>query len=295
MVRYLDIEEQASRTLEDYYGYLEDNIDPNDDDSLWASAGEFRKLANNEDILLDMIEAGLKDALTFQSSTFNSAQVFELPSPDIPRCSARFAIWNPPSANHYYEAYWYGYNLTHNHNFSFLTQTVLGPGYKTRICSVDKNESRIFGEKVRLRSIEDLTLSPNRVLLYESDTDIHIQFPPKEMSLTLNFIVLKPDIGQYVFDINDCVVLHQISGPENMCGKLISVACSIGDELLLAMVKDLAKTHESDNVRIYACVALLRYGYISVDEVKSLLGPNRYRFVQSKRLQAILRSVEFEV
>lgn len=46
-----------------------------------------------------------------------------------------------------------------------------------------------------------------------------------------------------------------------MCGKLISVACSIGDELLLAMVKDLAKTHESDNVRAHACVVLLRYGY----------------------------------
>ena len=45
----------------------------------------------------------------------------------------------------------------------------------------------------------------------------------------------------------------------------------------------------------YACVAFLRYGYISVDEVKSLLGPNRYRFMQSKRLQAILRSVEFDV
>ena len=77
--------------------------------------------------------------------------------------------------------------------------------------------------------------------------------------------------------------------------RLISVACSIGDEVLLAMVTDLVKTHESDNVRIYACVALLRYGYISMDEVKSLLGPNRYRLVQSKRLQAILRSVEFDV
>lgn len=100
---------------------------------------------------------------------------------------------------------------------------MLGPGYKTRICSVEKGESRTFGDKVRLCSIEDLILSPNRVLLYESDTDIHIQFPPKDM-----------------------------------CGKLISVVCSIGDELLFAMVKDLAKTHESDNVRIYACVVLLR-------------------------------------
>ncbi len=133
------------------------------------------------------------------------------------------------------------------------------------------------------------------MLLYEGDTDIHVQIPPEEMSLTLNFIVLKPHVGQYVFDIDDSTVMHQIGGPENMIGKLVSVACSIGDETLVEMLKELVCKVESDNIRIYACTAMLRYGLLTSDEAKALLARKGRKLSAIERFDRLAPQVEFDV
>lgn len=271
MVKYSDFQHSETIELEEYYEFVRSNIDVRDDESLFESAFEFSKLRKNDNVFFNLVEEGLKDFASFHATSLSSAQTLELPTPSIDDCTARFAIWGTPTVEHK-EAEWYSYGLVHNHNFSFLTQTVLGPGYRTEIYEIEPNSPRIFGSQVKISNREDLIIHPGRVLLYEGDTDVHVQHPVSELSVTLNFLVSRPKFDQYVYDAGKNTVLNQIAGEGCSIAKLVSIALSINDESLDGLLLDTIRNHRSQNVRIYVCIEMIRKGKLEVDKALSLLG-----------------------
>lgn len=101
----------------------------------------------------------------------------------------------------------YAYGLPHNHNYSFLTGVVLGGGYETTICSWKNVDTRLQeGDEAVITEPKNIFVEPGGVYLYEKFTDVHIQIPPKDLTVTLNLMLTKEETlqhPQFVFDLDN--------------------------------------------------------------------------------------------
>jgi hypothetical protein len=104
----------------------------------------------------------------------------------------RINLWFPQSDsqrdNDQYRRY-LSIDELHNHDFSFFTICLLGPGYRTRFyhdpCF---SHTRNLGNRIELTDLGVLQLTEERVLFVEKDVDYHMQHWPDEFSVTLNVI-----------------------------------------------------------------------------------------------------------
>jgi hypothetical protein len=77
----------------------------------------------------------------------------------------------------------------HNHDFSFFTICLLGPGYKTHFYHDPAfTPNHNLGDIINLEDKGVLALSGERVLYVERDSDYHMQHWPDDFSVTLNVI-----------------------------------------------------------------------------------------------------------
>jgi len=95
----------------------------------------------------------------------------------------------------------YAYELPHNHDFTFLTVGHFGEGYETDLYEVDPDTiTGEAGQKVKLENYSRQKLSSGRVLAFDSYSDLHTQFPPPELSVSINLVVLETGkTGEQVF------------------------------------------------------------------------------------------------
>jgi hypothetical protein len=71
-----------------------------------------------------------------------------------------------------------------------MTVGFFGPGYETTIYEYDSSKVTGFvGESVDLRFLETTQLPPGKVMLYRPHADVHAQYPPSELSISLNLMV----------------------------------------------------------------------------------------------------------
>jgi hypothetical protein len=99
------------------------------------------------------------------------------------------------------EALLYAYDLPHNHDFTFLTVGHFGEGYETDLYEVDPatitGES---GQKVELKNHSRQQLAPGKVLAFSAYSDLHTQFPPSTLSISINLIIVEAGkSGEQVF------------------------------------------------------------------------------------------------
>lgn len=99
------------------------------------------------------------------------------------------------------EALLYAYDLPHNHDFTFLTIGHFGAGYETDLYEVDHTTiTGAAGQKVELKNYSRQQLSEGRVLAFSSYSDLHTQFPPQELSVSINLIIVESGkTGEQVF------------------------------------------------------------------------------------------------
>ena len=155
------------------------------------------------------------------------------------------------------------YDFAHDHNYTFMTVTHLGPGYVTEIYEYDYDKVEGYvGESVELRFLEKVRFGPGTVMLYRASRDVHIQYAPEELAITLNLMVSLPEVRireQYYFDVTKGVISSypnelQASGRASF----VRLAGYVGDGDTQQMLGDLAARHPCRRTRLTAIEALCR-------------------------------------
>ena len=244
-------------SVDEYVDHMR-SVDLADWDALAESAQMLRALANDRTLVVQRINQEIERS--FRSSYLPSAQTIFLGGGK--NFYVRAAIWPSSAAissGHLYQDK-FAYHIAHDHNFSFLTVNYLGPGYETEIYEYDYESVEGYpGEPVQLRFLEKVRFAQG-VMLYHASRDVHIQYPPQELSVTLNLMVSTPEIAardQYYFDTARRVILE--CAPDTDACKNVSLmrlAGYLGDGTTYELLAKLAKQHPNRRARLQAYDAL---------------------------------------
>lgn len=101
----------------------------------------------------------------------------------------------------------FAYDLPHDHNFAFLTIGYWGPGYASDHYLVDPErvDGRL-GEGAALRFAGHSRLAPGVLHHYRAHRDLHRQYPPPRLSVSLNVVEAAEAAAwrdQYIVDLDD--------------------------------------------------------------------------------------------
>jgi len=244
-------------SVEEYVEHIK-GVDLSNWDSLAESAPMLRALANDRTLVVQRLNQEIEKS--FRTSYLPSAQTIFLGGGT--NFYVRAAIWPSSAAvsgGHLYQDK-FAYHIAHDHNFSFLTVNYLGPGYETEIYEYDHKSIEGYpGEPVALKFLEKVKFTQG-VMLYRASRDVHIQYPPEELSVTLNLMVTTPEIAardQYYFDTARKVILD--CAPDTNASKnvsLMKLAGHLGDGMTRELLAKLAKTHPNPRARLHAYDAL---------------------------------------
>lgn len=252
--------EPAACELGDCLAALEENgFDPRDEESLLHAAGWLGRLGNNRDFLADLLLAQLKERhREVDAGSAYGAQVIML-SRVAPEFFLRANVW-PSASEHAFRASGgelFAYELPHDHNFDFLTLGYFGPGYWSDYWEYDfEAVAGAVNEPAGLRFIERARLEPGRILHYRAHRDVHSQFPPDALSVSLNVMHAGGAQGwldQYRFDHTG----NRIAGVIGPGASLVflRIAVGLGSPEALDLAESFARHHPSDRMRLTALEA----------------------------------------
>lgn len=227
------VPEGPALTLDEAIAALEGRgFDVRDADSLDHAVGVLAGLARNRDFLGDLALDEMRRRFAGQARDNGySAQVLMLCAPR-PDYVLRANIW-PSEAEAVMRAsgpHAFFYGLPHDHDFDFLTIGYAGPGYRSDYYEYDGTAvAGLIGEDAGLRFVETSCLAEGRMLLYRAGRDVHCQFPPERLSVSLN--ILQRDEArrwqdQYRFDCEAGRITGLLSHHPNMLvARLAMLVC----------------------------------------------------------------------
>lgn len=261
MARTIATSNDATVSIDEFVDYVHTQVDLRDLDSVAAAAPMLRGLANDRRLVVDRLNRQV--ANLFRSETVASAQVIYLGEGRdfYLRANVWPSLADLSSGRVYQDQF--SYNLAHDHNYSFMTVGYHGPGYITELYEYDND--RIvgeIGEKVELRFVERVHFRTGMIMLYEASRDAHVQFPPDDMSMTLNFMISTPEVrlrDQYFFDVERGVLLDyplELDGSRRI--SVIRMAADVGNADTEQLLVDLAATHPCRRTRLAAFEAQAR-------------------------------------
>jgi len=245
-------------SIEEYVDYIS-GVDLRNEHRVIDSAAALRALANDRSIVIARINQEIEKS--FEESYLPSAQtIFLGGGPDF---YVRAAVWPSSAAVAGGRLYQdkFAYHAAHDHNFTFLTVNYLGPGYETEIYEYDYEEVEGYiGEPVDLQFIEKVRFTHRNVMLYRAGRDVHIQYPPEELSVTLNLMISLPEIrnrDQFYFDTVRKAILDYV--PDTDAAKSVSLmkmAALLGNVETAGLLAELATKHSCRRARFQAFEAL---------------------------------------
>jgi hypothetical protein len=202
--------------------------DPSVESSVWDLRGPLAALARNTEAIL----SGVKVAL---ASRMSAKMIVEQPTYFViyrgENYSLRVTIWLPENRQvniRKVENGMFAYDYPHNHNFTLLTSTVLGPGYHTRLYRLDELVAgAVIGQRFEAEDLGHFQLVPGSVLLYEAGLDVHSQVPVDEVSVALNFIPTSAEqrgLPQYGFRAVDRSSLEVVGYPLSQAAREVGGA-----------------------------------------------------------------------
>jgi len=247
--------------IDDYLERIRRDVDLRDVDSVVESATLLRALANDRALVVKRLNQLVEKA--FSGVSLPSAQSIVLGRAES--FYVRANIWpaNSDMANGRAYQNQFAYNLAHDHNFTFMTLNYLGPGYETEIYEYDYQATKGYvGEPVALEFLEKVKFTTGSAMVYRAGRDVHIQYAPEELTVTLNLMIPDPQQAvrdQYYFD----VVKKIISGhPDDVLAtrrvSLITLAGYLGDANTEQLLSDLAAQHPCRRTRLAAYESLNR-------------------------------------
>lgn len=258
-----DISVSNTLSLEDFIDYVESEVSLETPDSVAEAAQSFAMLASDDGLLPDLFNRKIGRYLhgdagvhyTPQSVVLGRGKGFYL----------RANIWMPLRLGGEFrsqEERVFSYRNTHDHNFTFMTVGYFGSGYATDLYEYDIRKVRGFlGEQVELTPLGRETLPKGRIMVFRESVDVHTQFPPEELSISLNLMVSKPGImaDQYMFDpVSSTIVEMPSYAPAQRRASAIALAGYIANDDTLGILEDLAVRAECRRTREAAVVATAR-------------------------------------
>ena len=182
MTTTIACDDQQSISLEEYVDFCHSIDHLADREVTRDSAYMLRRLANNQQFLVQFLADKLNDIEHYSLKTDFTPPSFYLYQ--CPAFSVRAVLWLPCDVDDEdYSAK--GYGVTHNHYFDFLTCGYSGPGYRTDIYRFDSNQyAGRIGESVKLHFQEDTLLTSGKLMHYQHSDDVHVQYPPESLSLS---------------------------------------------------------------------------------------------------------------
>jgi hypothetical protein len=259
MPRLIDPGHGEAIGLDDLVEALETNpVDARDEDAFASWGPWLARLGRNPDFLADLAIAELKTRCADQhAGNGYGAQVFLLRPPNG-RFVLRANFWpagHDPLTRASGPAAFF-YDLPHDHNFPFLTWGYRGPGYWSDYYEYDVARlTGLPGEPAGLRFVERARLDPGKLMLYRMRRDVHVQFPPDAMSVSLNILgsdPAQPWLDQYRFDIASGTIAAGLT--VTAAEALVALAVHLGNGVDLA--QDFARHHPCARMRVTALDAL---------------------------------------
>ena len=189
---------------------------------------DLKKFSNTKDLFVNFLNIELKNLDDFQKINPYGIQSFLMyTNSDF---FIRANIWPPLSKD--FDKVNFSYGIPHDHNFDLITIGHLGPGYITELWEYDK--SKIRGEKeefVDLKKHKKVTLSEGKVLYMEKSKDIHIQHPPQDISISINFMTRldATQSNQYYFDIQNNTISGIVNSSFSYYDFLFNACSVMGD------------------------------------------------------------------
>jgi hypothetical protein len=166
--------------------------------------------------------------------------------------SADDPLMNRPGA----EGFQYGF--AHDHNFDFLTIGYYGPGYRSDFFAYDYESIVGFvGEHVQLTPMDSITLNEGKMLHYRAQQDVHRQWPPVSLSISLNIVHINPTqswFDQYGFDVAAGCISRIVS--HSSLEALLTIAPHCANDNARDVITHIMDHHVSDAVRLTAARAL---------------------------------------
>lgn len=244
-------------SIKDYIEHVGAEVDLRDIDSLARSAPLLRSLANDRSLVARELNTRIQNSIYGNQDP--SAHILILGKGD--GFYVRANIW-PAMADLAGRAFQdqTAYNLAHDHNFTFLTTCYAGPGYETEIYEYDYDRVDGFvGEPVDLRFLQKVTFGPGTVMLYRESKDVHVQYPPEELTITLN-LMIQPEAlrDQYNFDLSRRVITSGLDAQAAARSSLMAVAAYVGDDNSIGLLEELALRHPCRRTRLAAFEAICR-------------------------------------
>jgi len=247
--------------INEYLEHVRSKVNLRDEDSLAASAPMLRALANDRELVVRELNRRVENFLSH--GAIPSAQSLALGGGDdfYVRANIWPAIADMASGRAYQDQF--AYNLAHDHNFSFMTVNYLGPGYETEIYEYDFDKVEGYiGEAVDLRFLEKIRFGTGMVMLYRASRDVHVQYAPTELTITLNLMVAHPEVrirDQYHFDLaSRTIAAYPSELASSTRATLLNLAGSLGDADTEQLLSDLAAKHPCRRTRLSAFEAWSR-------------------------------------
>ena len=173
------------------------------------------QLKQNKQLLVDFFLAEIASDWQLQQRNSYSVQSFFLASNDL--FEIRMNCWPSLKDCNYDRAQFMKdnfYLLAHDHNYHFITLGLHGPGYVTDIFEYDINRvdhNNCVGQDVEMDYTGRFNLADGDIMIYEANKHIHIQYPPDEMSISINIVPHQPKrFEQYEFDLKNSKIIRPI-------------------------------------------------------------------------------------
>lgn len=238
-----------------------ENVDPTDNESIITAADQLHSLYNNRDFIVEKICDQMKILADGGGSDFMSAQgtFHGVRSAPKGKFSVRSVVWTPPLTSNErarkLQDQTLSFGLPHDHNFGLLTVGYFGPGYRTEIYEYDRN--KILGypdESVDIQYLGCKNLDLGEIIYFRPNQDIHTQYHPPSISISLNLISQTHDVHttpQYEFDVLNKKITRLLSGNTVQSMLLpFKMAAALGaDENMIEILQKIASTHTSEHIR----------------------------------------------
>ena len=274
MPRVIEIEDGQTCSLEECIAGLDaTGFDPRDEATLVEAARWLRRLGNNRSFLGGMLMAELtgEGASPMVDSAYSPQSM--MLSGFRPGYFLRANVW-PAKSDPVYRASGAGtfaYGLAHDHNFDFLTLGYHGPGYESDYWEYDYEAvTGLAGEPAGLRFAGRRTLTPGTILHYRAHRDVHAQWPPERLSVSLNVMATNPAQGwfdQYAFDPAGDTIARVLS--PNSTEAFLRLAVALGSEAADDLARHVGASHPSERLRMaaYEARAEQAKGLVDADAV----------------------------
>lgn len=285
-------------SIQDFIEHANSEIDLRDAESVAAAAPEFKALANDHDLLANYLNDAIKRyfdleplaAYTPQSIFLGHGRGFFL----------RANIWTPLKLEKTFrsqEERVFSYRNTHDHNFTFMTVGYFGPGYETDLYCYDPTKVHGYvGEAVDLEYVGRTMLPQGRVMVYRNKVDVHTQFPPETLSISLNVMITneRPDHDdQYFFDPESgrIIEMPQIALVHKRAS-IVALAGMLANDETVQVLEDLIRQAPCRRVREAAVTAASHlHGFdISIRSRLLTLGANDREDIVRNKARVALQS-----